>query len=87
MTWLTRADGVRFLKIEGAIVGPWVEELSKACARPAVPPRPLHLDLSTVAFVDTAGERLLHELIRQGAAITASSSFVAELLHLGADES
>ena len=87
MTWLTRADGVRFLKVEGELVGPWVEEVSKACARPAVLPDPPHLDLSAVGFVDAAGERLLHELIRQGAAIAACSSFIAELLHLGAYES
>jgi hypothetical protein len=83
MTWLTRADGARSLKFEGELVGPWVEEAAKACAQSAVLPGPLHLDLSAVGFVDAAGEQLLHELIRQGAAIAACSSFIAELLYLG----
>ena len=81
MTWLFQADGALTLKLEGDLLGPWVEEVQQACAGPALLSRLGQLDLAAVSFVDAAGVRLLHELITQGMEITACSSFVAELLH------
>ena len=68
------------LKLEGKLRGPWVEELGRVCAELSCGEcREIRLDLSAVTFLDEAGTRLLRELMRVGAALTASR-FVAELL-------
>jgi anti-anti-sigma regulatory factor len=68
------------LKLEGKLRGPWVEELGRVCGELSRGERPaIRLDLSAVTFLDEAGTRLLRELMRGGAAVTASG-FVAQLL-------
>lgn len=66
-------------KLEGRLLGPWVDETARLLAESAQI-MPLRLDLASVSFVDPAGADLLRELVRGGAIIVASSSFVAELL-------
>ena len=66
------------LKVEGQIVGPWVAALRAACTARG---RPRRLDLAAVTYVDAAGVELLRELMAEGVAIAACSSFVAEMLH------
>ena len=68
------------IKLEGEIVGAWVGAARDACAIRGR--RPLRLDLAAVTYVDAAGVQLLRDLVAQGAAIAACSSFVGELLHL-----
>jgi anti-anti-sigma regulatory factor len=75
-------DGTEWLKLEGKLVGPWVEECRAACARGTDHGRRLALDLSEVTFVDADGVHLLRELVEQGAEIPVRSNFVAELLRL-----
>ena len=87
MTWLIRVSGVQTLKLEGELLGPWIEEVRKTCSRPAVLPSFIRLDLSAVTFVDSAGAALLHDLIRQGVRMAACSSFVEALLHSRMQES
>jgi len=70
------------LKLEGKLLGPWVDELREACRSQAFPLDCIRLDLSAITFVDTAGARLLEDLIRQGAQIIACSGYIAELLQL-----
>jgi anti-anti-sigma regulatory factor len=70
----------RTLKLEGKLVGPWVDELRIACTPSVAASEHLRLDLHAVTFVDAAGADLLGELIRQGARITRCSPFVAEML-------
>jgi len=68
------------LKLEGKLLGPWVEEFGRVCAELSRGEcRAIRLDLSAVTFLDEAGTRLLRALMRGGAAVTASG-FVAELL-------
>jgi ABC-type transporter Mla MlaB component len=74
------SDSISTLKLEGKLIGPWVDELSRACEELATPPSGLHLNLSAVTFIDSAGINLLGDLIRRGATISACSGFVAELL-------
>jgi anti-anti-sigma regulatory factor len=71
------------IKLEGEVLGPWVESLRDACAQWARRSRRLGLDLAAVTFVDGAGAQLLRDLVRQGNEITMCSHFVAELLQLG----
>jgi anti-anti-sigma regulatory factor len=83
MLKITRIDGAGpgvLVKVEGKLLQPWVEELTRACTQWATSANPLRLDLSAVTFVDAAGTQLLRELMRQGIAIAACSPFVAELL-------
>ena len=68
------------IKLEGEILGPWVDTVRDACAtRGRRPPR---LDLAGVTYVDAAGLQLLRDLMAEGVEITACSSFVRELLQL-----
>ncbi|MCG3127258.1 MAG: hypothetical protein CHACPFDD_02116 [Phycisphaerae bacterium] len=75
-------DGTAWLKLEGKLVGPWVDECRMACARETGRDRRLALDLSEITFVDADGVRLLRELVEQGVDIPVRSNFVAELLRL-----
>jgi len=51
------------LKLEGRIVGPWVEELRRACLEQhAARCRPLTIDLRDVTFIDSAGIALFDEI-------------------------
>jgi hypothetical protein len=78
MLRITRAAGP-VLKLEGRLVGPWVDELGRACGA-VVPPARLCLDLTAVTFADEAGARLLRELRQRGAVLTGCSGYVAVLL-------
>jgi anti-anti-sigma regulatory factor len=68
------------IKLEGEIVGAWVGAAREACAVRGRRPRRLRLDLAAVTYVDAAGVQLLRDLVAQGAAIAAGSSFVGALL-------
>ena len=55
------------VKLEGKIVGPWVEEL-RTCwlsLAPALGSRALCLDLRGVSFVDGNGKQLLREIYQK----------------------
>jgi anti-anti-sigma regulatory factor len=69
------------LKVEGKLVGPWVEELRQVCTELTEAAGPLSLDLSAVSFVDAAGVRLVRDLLREGMTLAACSGLVAELLN------
>ena len=72
------------LRLEGKLLGPWVEEVRQACVSGAVSSTRTSLDLSALTFVDAAGERLLRDLIDQGLEVAACSSYIAELLRSSA---
>jgi len=74
------SDLIQTLKLEGKLLGPWVDELIRACEEPQTPPSCLRLDLSAVTFIDSAGAKLLDDLIRQGARVVGCSGFIAEML-------
>jgi len=75
------SDLIQTLKLEGKLLGPWVDELIRACEEPQTPPSCLRLDLSAVTFIDSAGAKLLDDLIRQGARVVGCSGFIAEMLN------
>ena len=83
MLKITRISGkgrVPVIKLEGELVGPWVDMLRQAYQQPARHSRPLRLDLAAVTYVDPAGALLLRDLVSDGVEIAACSNFVAELL-------
>lgn len=71
--------GGAVLRLEGQIIGPWVEELRRTCDglldRGAV-----SLDLSHVSFVERRGVELLRALGIRGVPLLHCSPFVAEQL-------
>jgi anti-anti-sigma regulatory factor len=71
------------IKLEGQLSGAWVEEVRKAFAAGPSSSSGIGLDLSALTFVDTAGKRLLHDLIAEGFEVAALSGYVAELLRSG----
>jgi ABC-type transporter Mla MlaB component len=81
ITTITNHEVGRTLRLEGKLVGPWVEELALVCDESAHQHDRLRLDLSAVSFVDAAGVALLRELLRRGVALAECSGLVAELLH------
>ena len=81
ITETARNDSSRTFKIEGKLLGPWVDELRNVCTQPFDRLELVGLDLAAVTFVNVAGAELLRELIRKGIIITQCSAFVAELLH------
>ena len=81
ITEIAQNDSGRTFKLEGKLLGPWVDELRNVCMRPLDRLEQVGLDLAAVTFVNAAGAELLRELIRQGIIITQCSAFVAGLLH------
>lgn len=69
------------LRLEGKLVGPWVEVMRRAWRETErVSPR-VRLDLGAMTFTDDAGRRLLREMVRSGCEVVSCSKFVAELLN------
>ena len=81
ITRFSQEDSETRLKLEGKLVGLWVEELRRVCRAEDPRPGSLHLDLSAVTYVDGEGLRLLREVLGCGAFLTSCSGLVAELLH------
>lgn len=68
------------IRLEGKLLQPWVEEVSRLFLAADVTSLP-RLDLSCVTFVDEAGGDLLQQLLQRGVEIEACTPYVAELLH------
>jgi ABC-type transporter Mla MlaB component len=81
ITEMAQSDSGRTLKLEGKLLGPWVDELRNVCRQLLTRAEQVSLDLAAVTFVNAAGAKLLRELIRNGIIITQCSAFVVELLH------
>jgi anti-anti-sigma regulatory factor len=64
------------LKLEGKLVGLWVDELRRACQSwlPALGGRSLRLDMRGVSFVDAEGQQLLREIYEKTAATFLADS-------------
>jgi ABC-type transporter Mla MlaB component len=68
------------LQLEGQLIGPWVDELRRACENLLGRGGGLSLDLARVSFVDRAGVELLLGLQRRRVALLHCSRFVREQL-------
>jgi hypothetical protein len=71
-------NGRPVLRLEGQVIGPWVDELRRACETLAG--GAVTLDLADVSFVGRRGVELLRALGAGGVAVTRCSPFVAEQL-------
>jgi hypothetical protein len=77
---LWAGDDGATLRLEGRIVGPWVDELRRACQEVRARGATLTLDAGDVAFVERRGARLLRDLMDQGVAVVNCPAFVCEQL-------
>ena len=73
-------NGFATIKLEGRLLGPWIDEVRQACNLALQPSTFLSMDLSSLTFVAATGTEFLRELISRGVKIGAYSSFTKELL-------
>ena len=78
-------NGTTVLRLEGRLLGPWVEALRAECAAADGAGRRRLLDLTSVTFLDAAGVRSVHDLSKRGWGVTGCSDFLSELLGAGQD--
>ena len=70
------------LRLEGRLVGPWVQELNQ-CWRTAISTtanRAVVVDLREVDFVDTDGQALLETMRREGVQLIAATPLIRSVL-------
>jgi len=68
------------LRLEGRLVGPWVEELRRACEPTLTEGRGLNLHLADVEFAEASGLAALADLRARGATFVDVPPFVAQQL-------
>lgn len=78
-----RGRRVVTLRLEGQIVGPWVEELARVCGLLVNNGGRIALDLAEVVFVDDSGVAVLTRLSAQGVRLLNATPFVAAQLNGG----
>ena len=82
------SDNAIVLRLEGQVVGPWVDELERVCHETVRNQRGtprLILDLTGVSFLDANGIALFRKLVTGDVSIANYSVFIAEQLKEVAD--
>jgi len=77
---VANGNGATTLVVEGDLMGPWVDELSRSCELALGSTPVLILDLGAVTFIDREGIQMLRGLADRDARLTNCSPFVAEQL-------
>jgi ABC-type transporter Mla MlaB component len=77
---LQKTPGHQTLRLEGRVVGPWVEELRRSCERFLEAGDTVTIDLADVSFLDREGVVLVRALADRQVSLLNSSPFVAEQL-------
>ncbi len=77
---LERTPRHQTLRLEGQVVGPWVEELRRSCEQILEAGGAVILDLTDVSFMDREGVALVRALVDRQVTLINSSPFVAEQL-------
>ena len=68
------------LRLEGQVIGPWVDELRKESEQQLSEAKALRLDLAKVLFVDPRGVALLRELAGRQVEYVNCSTFLSQQL-------
>jgi hypothetical protein len=84
LTRIALSHSTQTIKLEGELLGPWIDEVRKVFALGTDLSGRTSLDLRALTFVDAAGEGLLRDLIGRGIEVVACSNYVAELLRSNA---
>jgi hypothetical protein len=72
--------GGAMVRLEGSLIGPWVDEVKAVCDRHLAAYPAVSLDLSEVGFIDRRGVALVHGLRARGVRVAKCSGFAAEQL-------
>ena len=81
VTCVTVDEETVTLKIEGRIVGPWVDELKRECKKCLATQSKLVIDLSGVSFIDGRGVKALKSIVGDRTRLTGYSLFLSGLLN------
>lgn len=68
------------LKLEGRVVGPWVDELRQVCEALLTEARALKLDLTDLTYADADGVAVLSNFKSRGVRFNNCSPFLEEQL-------
>jgi hypothetical protein len=68
------------LELEGRLAGPWIGELRDSWRRELAADQHVGLVLRQVTFIDAAGKKLLAEIFRSGASITAEGCMTQAII-------
>jgi len=69
------------LKLEGKLVGPWVQEVTRVWDNTARTPRGgTVIDLRSVTFIDSPGKALLATMSRDGARLVATDCLTRNIV-------
>ena len=69
------------LKLEGKLIGPWVEEVTRVWTNTTQTPRYSYIvDLCSVTFIDKPGRELLADMSRRGARFVASDCLTRTII-------
>jgi len=74
-------EGQVTVRLQGQLVGPWVDEVRRACAPYLGNDHGLTLDFFGVSFVDRDGVAFCQSLRHGGATFTNCSPFVKEQIY------
>jgi ABC-type transporter Mla MlaB component len=77
------SPGEVILRLEGSLIGPWVNELRSCCAAVSNNGHQLSLDLTELLFVDCEGLALLRTLRKCNVGLAGCSLLLAEQLNRG----
>ena len=77
---ISDSDQAIQLRLEGKLVGPWVEELQRLSDEALSHKKAVSLDLEKVWFVDPRGVTLLRDLARRKVSQANCSQFVSQQL-------
>lgn len=64
------------LKLEGQLIGPWVNELEEACVSAREASSKVILNLADLNFTDQTGSKLLAVLAHEGIELKGCSGFI-----------
>jgi ABC-type transporter Mla MlaB component len=73
-------DTTTALELEGRLAGPWVTELRESWQRAMTTGQTVRLVLKQVTFIDGAGEKLLADIFRSGAEVTAEGCMTKAII-------
>jgi len=74
------SKGGVILRLEGKLIGPWVNELKSYCRNVREKGRLLSLELTEVSFADRTGLALLRGLRESGVELASCPPFISEEL-------
>jgi len=83
VTCVAESDKSVRLKLEGRVVGEWIDVLERECKVCLGQRSELILDLSAISFVDDRGVKMLKAMQGDRVRLTGCSLFLSELLGRG----